>query len=811
MDRSPCILYVSGSASNDGLSDHLRERLGGTTTGGDTEAATIHTVTTGSDAAERLQNDAFDAIVIEHDPPTMDGLAVQQSIRDEPGELPTVLVPKRGSEKLAVTAFRQGITDYVPRENGDRPFGDRLADRIGELVSNDRSTPFERLPVGAAIWDDQLTLRRTNSEGETLLGRDRRALRGESLSTFLLDTETGDNPEQQVEGGTQQVLPDRDAVSRADGDPLETVVPTRTADGRIRTYEWVHRGLLDAEGDLEAVISTFRDVTARTERERRVNELRDRLRKLSYTTTVTETVDVAVDAAADVMEASLSGIHLVDADGERLSLASGVEELTEVFETTPSYERDSAPGTRARFVWDVFESGSPARMDDVEHDERIREETPARSVLIHPLGEHGVFVISAREPNAFDDTDEALAGILSRTLTTAMNRVKREEQRRTRERRLSRLHEATRDLIESETEREVAAQTVTAAEEVLGFPITVVRLFDPDVGGLIPVAESDAVEDVLPKRGTFKPDDGSLNWRAYERGEVTIHDDIEETSALDTGTGLRSLLVLPLGSYGTMSIGELEPRAFEESDISLARILATTVETVLEAHERRAELLRQRDELEAQNDRLERFADVLSHDLRNPLNVARGRLQLAREGCTCGLADQFEAIDDAHDRMETLIERLLTVAREGETILDTDPIELREFVARCWRTVDAADAELEVQTDRTIHADRVRLGRLFENCFRNAIEHGVREDGTVRITVGDLPNDNGFYIEDDGPGIPADRREEAFEFGYTTTGGGTGFGLAIVGQIVAAHGWEVTLVEGTEGGARFEFRTDPGS
>ena len=813
MSRPARVLFVSGASTHTDLQNRLLERLGEESDSGAQDAVsrentpshvdgepdpnargiTISTVTAEAEIRQRLHDQLFDCVVIEHDPPTIDGFDVHRLVQETLPDVREILVPREGTQRLAMDAFRRGITDYVPRDGStDRPLADRLAERIRATVAESRSTPFERLPVGAAIWDEHHTLRRTNAEGEALLGDHRGALRGEPLPAFLLDDGDDADPGTMVDD---------------DGGPYERVVLTRTADGRIRTYEWIHREL--ADGGPGALISTFRDVTERIEREQRIEELRRRLRRLAYTTTVAETADIAVDAAADVMDASLSGVHLVDPDGERLSLTSGVEELTEVFETLPSYERDSPPGTRAAFVWEVFESGTPVRIDDVEQNERLTEETPARSVLIHPIGEHGVFVISAQEPNAFDDTDDALAEILAQTLTTAMNRVKREQLRRERERRLSRLHDATRNLIESETDHEVAAEAAAAAEGILGFSITVVRLFDPEEG-LVPVAESEAVTELLPKREPYGPDGGSLNWRAFERGEVAIYEDIENSPALDSGTGIRSLAVLPLGEYGTISIGETEPHAFEESDISLARILATTVETVLEAQQRNAEIRRQRDDLETQNERLERFANVVSHDLRNPLNVARGRLQLAREDCRCGASDHFEAIEDAHERMLSLIEGLLTLAREGQASIDREPAQLRHLIERCWRTVDTDDADLEVLTDRTVLGDRVQLGQLFENCFRNAVEHGTGDGGSVTVTVGDLPEDDGFYLEDDGPGIPEERRSEAFEFGYTTSGEGTGFGLAIVGRIVDAHGWDVTLVEGTEGGARFEFRTDPG-
>jgi signal transduction histidine kinase len=149
--------------------------------------------------------------------------------------------------------------------------------------------------------------------------------------------------------------------------------------------------------------------------------------------------------------------------------------------------------------------------------------------------------------------------------------------------------------------------------------------------------------------------------------------------------------------------------------------------------------------------------------------------------------------------MDTLIEDLLTLAREGETVTDLEPVDFRATVEGCWTNVDTRDATLVTDIDQTIHADESRLKQVFENLVRNAVEHGGKE---VTVTVGEL--DDGFYVEDDGPGIPEDERDNVFDAGYTTTEEGTGFGLSIVKQVVDAHDWEIHVTEGSDGGARFE-------
>jgi len=206
-------------------------------------------------------------------------------------------------------------------------------------------------------------------------------------------------------------------------------------------------------------------------------------------------------------------------------------------------------------------------------------------------------------------------------------------------------------------------------------------------------------------------------------------------------------------------------------------------------------------ELQRQNARLDQFASVVSHDLRNPLNVAQSRLQLVTEECN---SDHFDAMERALDRMERIIEDVLWLSREGRDIGSVETISLGDAVAAAWSIVadDIDDVELAVDETNglgTIEADEDRLRQLLENVLRNAVEHG---GSSVTVTVGKLAD--GFYVADDGPGIPPDDREKIFEAGYSTSDRGTGFGLSIVAQIAEAHGWAVSVTESDSGGARFE-------
>jgi PAS domain S-box-containing protein len=197
--------------------------------------------------------------------------------------------------------------------------------------------------------------------------------------------------------------------------------------------------------------------------------------------------------------------------------------------------------------------------------------------------------------------------------------------------------------------------------------------------------------------------------------------------------------------------------------------------------------------------RLEQFASVVSHDLRNPLNVIEGRIEMARE---TGDGSNLDHALDSVSRMRRLVEDLLTLAREGRAVSETEPTDLAGVADSAWRGVDTVDATLVLNDPGTVVADGDRLQALFENLYRNAVEHGGRD---VTVTVDSLADDAGFYVADDGPGVPPEQRDRILEHGYSTSREGTGFGLSIVENIVSAHDWELTITESEDGGARFEI------
>ncbi|MEF8856837.1 MAG: HAMP domain-containing sensor histidine kinase [Haloplanus sp.] len=201
--------------------------------------------------------------------------------------------------------------------------------------------------------------------------------------------------------------------------------------------------------------------------------------------------------------------------------------------------------------------------------------------------------------------------------------------------------------------------------------------------------------------------------------------------------------------------------------------------------------------------RLDEFASIVSHDLRNPLNVAQGYVELAQQ---TGDVSDLDHVVDAHDRIAAILADMLALARDGEGTVSPTAVDLDAVAEEAWAMVVTGDTTLTVTADVTLYADRGRLKTLFENPFRNSVEHGSTSnraepgdsvehgsrgddetrdtpstrspdeplrggrsgtgdaaDAPVDVTVGRLGNRSGFYVEDTGHGVPSGIRERVFE------------------------------------------------
>ena len=533
-----------------------------------------------------------------------------------------------------------------------------------------------------------------------------------------------------------------------------------------------------AHPDEDGLSIYFRDVTERRQLEaelRQENEIRER-----------------------VFETTPTGVLVLDDEGRIERANERATELLQI-ETDPDGLAYDSPEWKAfdengdpldRYpVETVLETGQP--VENVEHGIEVSDGTQRwLSVSATPLADH---------------TDGAPARVVAvvadRTAQRELETTLRES-----EASLHRLYEVAGDpeLSFDQKLRELLRVGRERLDAELGF---LTQIED----GVQTIAEAVGDHHRIQTGESCPLSQAYCSRTVESEGLLSVYD-----AEAEGWVGTESYQVFELGSYvggkvfvddelyGTLCFADADPRGepFSDAEATFVELLTQWVSYELNRRERHSRI-------ERQNERLDEFASVVSHDLRNPLNVATARVEMAAEsGDTSHLADARDALS----RMDELIDDVLSLARYGDEVVDAKPVPLGDAAERAWQNVvceDGGEATLLLADPPTVRGDDSRIRQLFEKLFGNAIDHG-RAD--VTVTVGALTDTEGFFVADDGPGIPPSEREQVFERGYSTAESGTGFGLGVVAEIVDAHNWTVCVVESADGGARFEVTapaTDP--
>lgn len=386
----------------------------------------------------------------------------------------------------------------------------------------------------------------------------------------------------------------------------------------------------------------------------------------------------------------------------------------------------------------------------------VRNEDPTSpfgATVSLPLEDEGVIQFHARDPDAFSPADKQLGELLAANLSNALGRVR---------------SEAT---LEQERD-EFAALFENVPDAAVKYSIKDGDQIVEAVNSAFLCTFGYQAEDVIGRRLLDLVDGDSAADDHLPEAMLTKATDVEVTREAVDGKRPFLLRNVPIHT----------------SDDGPGGYLIYTDLSEQKERER---------ELERKNERLDDFASILAHDLRNPLNVAQLSVQYERSESE---SEHLDRAGDALDRVEQLIDDVLTLTRSERGFEVSPDVNLELVAQEAWDTVDTADARFEVEDHVVCTGNETQLKRLFENLFRNAIEHGG-EAVTVRL----VQTRSGFAIEDDGQGIPPTEHEDIFQAGYSTGATGTGLGLAIVRQIAVAHGWTVSVSTGRMGGARFEF------
>jgi PAS domain S-box-containing protein len=705
----------------------------------------VQTATRATAGLDILADSDIDCVVSDYDMPDRNGIQFLEAVRAEFDTLPFILYTGKGSEEIASDAISAGVTDYLQKESGTDQYA-VLANRITNAVESQRVKrernrqldAIESAQEGISILDENGQFIFVNEAYADLYGYDPDEMVGEHWELLYQEAD--------IPRIYEEIIPTVEESGYWTGETTGL-----RADGS--TFAEDHVLALTDRGEL---VCTVRDISDRQDDEQELSRIKR-----------------AIDEAP-------IGITITGPQQEDTPISYANRQFLEM----TGYTESEVLGRNCRFL-----QGEATESEPVDTMRAAIDADEPVSVELRNYRKDGTMFWSQVSIAPVRDDD----GTVRNYVGFQQDITERKEH----ERRLEALGESVQTLLQADTREEVAEIGVETARTVLGLEANTIHLYDEADRTLEPVATSEGIYDLVDDLPTFTPGD-SIAWRVFESGDALAVDDVHaDPDIYNPDTPIRSELYLPLEGHGILLAGSGTAAAFDQRDVVLGEILAGNLTSALNQVEGTEQLRDHERELEQQNERLEAFTSVVSHDLRNPLNIARGRLELAREE---NESEHLAAIERAHERMDTLITDLLTLARDGETVTDREPVALAPLVESCWTNVETADARLVTDIDRTVLASESRLKQVFENLIRNAVEHGGAD---VTVTVGALAD--GFFVADDGPGIPVDDRDAVFEAGYSTSDQGTGFGLSIVKQVVAAHGWEVSVGESADGGARFEI------
>ncbi|WP_424015426.1 PAS domain S-box protein [Halorubrum xinjiangense] len=843
--RAASLVRVLAVDDESGFADAAARRL--ETRDGRTEVVPVE----GAEAAlEALSSASFDCVVSGYELPETDGVELLEAVRDRHGDVPFVLFTGSGSEGVASDAISAGVDEYVRRDEPADQYA-RLAGAIEGVVSQARgdrrlAAHLERTSDAFCQVDSEWRLTYLNDRAVRMTDLDADELLGERIWDLFPETTDTDGEEALREAAeTGEPVRFEEHVERLGADLVVNAHPT--PDG-LALY--------------------FRDVTEKRERERELRELSERLQLAVEGADVgvwdwdvrtdevrfderwaamlgheTDEIDFDLSTwedrvhpddigdAWDAIEAHFAGETDLYQSDYRMRTASGdwkwIRDRGRVVERTDDGEPLRAVGIHI----DVTEEKERER--ELERYRRIVDELP-ESVCIYDA-DGRIALANDHTADVLAADPEALVGRESRLIDRIQAAGDGD--------RFDALVDGDRDSLAGTVEVDLPGKP----EAIVDYGLT--RLvIDGEFDGVLGISRD--VTDERRRQQRLERTTARLE-ALFERSPdmIDIHDEAGEI--VDANRAMTDALGYDDGEIVGMDVWEVDTELDPDEGVRLWNGLemdeTVRLETTfaradgstfpVEVHVRRIDvqgedrfLASSRDiserkayerRIERENERLDEFASIVSHDLRNPLNVLSGYLRLARE---TGTDSYFDRCERALDEMERLIEDVLALAKQGEAVGSFERVHLGDLAAGYSDDAfgsaggedpfggeasgdpdDTADGEteatpigVEVDADGEICADPGRVRQLLGNLFRNAAEHGGD-----RVVVGDLPD--GFYVEDDGPGIDPDERETVFESGYTTSETGTGFGLSIVQRIAEAHGWDVTVTEGERGGARFEF------
>ncbi|QCC58182.1 PAS domain S-box protein [Natrinema thermotolerans] len=379
-----------------------------------------------------------DCIVIAGSGSAVNPVACCRRLRDRRADVPIVVFPDDGSERLAGDVVAAGADGYVPRSQGTEPLLERLRKLLADRENGNRDPsdtehkrPFEAVPSSTADpssrlellveqsplaiieWNLEFGVRNWNPAATELFGYTANEAMGQVAPDFLVP-----------EGDREAVREywERLVDGDPDGLPSRQVNRNRCKDGTTITCEWFNTPIVE-DGEIVSVLSFGQDITADVKRATALEALQETTRELLRAESTDEIADIVMAATEDVIDRPLGSIRYYDEETDRLELAGITSELDR---RTGDI---SSVGGEYTSLWNAYTEGESTVVEEPSTDRVPYDVTIGMgNAVLQPLGDHGILSVASPATSELDEAERNLLNVLATTAEAALDRAARERE-----------------------------------------------------------------------------------------------------------------------------------------------------------------------------------------------------------------------------------------------------------------------------------------------------------------------------------------------------------------------------------------------
>lgn len=499
--------------------------------------------------------------------------------------------------------------------------------------------------------------------------------------------------------------------------------------------------------DIELLRQRIERKNAYKRSKKRLYEINESISKLFNSNDMEEIANTTVKSAKNIMGYKFVGLHVKEENK-----LIPIETTKKVKQVIGEREIPKKEG----IAWNAFNKKEIKVYNDTNKNNKTDKERKIKTEIAVPIGENWLLLVGSEKKNDFSPNDIAGLNILRKNTRKAIHRL----QRKNFIKRFKFFVELSPDIVQVVNKDKIV--TYQSPES----PLTTFKM-----------------PNIENKQVTEFP---------VANDKEKIENEIEKTMS-DTDKIITTKYKVKDQNTGEKIWVETRTQNFIDTQ-PVNGIIRVTREITEEKERKEA--------IKEKNNQLDQFASVVTHDLRNPLAVAQGNIDLIENRLETDNEEIFEYandVDSSLNRMENIIQNMLSLTKSGEITGEKQVKNIDSIISDAWENVEAKEATIEVNTEKKVNCDDEALIQCFENLFRNSIEHGGKD---VKITIEEIRG--GVCIKDNGSGISEDIADTLFEMGETTEKTGTGYGLGIVKQIVDEHDWEIEI-DTKHTGAKFDI------